>query len=204
MGKPITIRFKDSNGKLIEGISENITRYSCIDLKIEARDAEGNLTAVREGPANMTLKQFAQLCQSDLLNTAESVTDVTNSSQSVTAGQALTTATTPCIVAGTNASSATFTDYKLGNIAGTAGYSTPGGSGNIAGTVNAVAGQSFTVTGTITNTSGSSITYAEVGIAVSATISAATHSFLICHDNFTGVVVSNNGTLAVTYTLSFS
>ncbi len=50
--------------------------------------------------------------------------------------------------------------------------------------------------GTITNTSGASIAYSEVGI----TVTAATFVFLIAHDVFTALNVSKNGTLQVTYT----
>jgi hypothetical protein len=59
------------------------------------------------------------------------------------------------------------------------------------------------VTGTITNSSGSDITYKEIGL----TIVMQTWIFLITHDTINagaGYLVSNGGTLAVTETFTFS
>jgi hypothetical protein len=190
IGSPVIIGFKDVNGNWIEGKSESITRHATLFLRVEAKDEFGNLTAVREGPSNMTLKQFAQFVQANILNSAQTVTDTSNTARSVSANSASTAIN---IVAGTSTTAATFTDFKLGTQQG-------GSSGSQAATVNAISGQSFTVTATITNTSGGSVNYAEVGIQNTA----ATFTFQLCHDVFTAVTVSNNGTLAVTYTISFS
>ena len=186
----IMTQFKDASGKYISGVSEPIPRHFSVYLKVEAFDEHGYRTAVREGPSNMTLKQFAQFVQANILNTAETITDTGGTGRSISAN---TSSATINIVAGTNTTAATFTDNKLGS-------QSAGSSGSQAATVNAISGQSFTVTATITNSSGLSINYAEVGIQNTA----ATFVFQLCHDVFTAVTVSNNGTLAVTYTISFS
>jgi hypothetical protein len=80
-----------------------------------------------------------------------------------------------------------------------------GASSTCAGTLGTIseasgAAGNFTVTGTITNSSGSTITYSELGLMMTN----GANVFLLTHDVFTGVPVSTTGTLAVTYTITNS
>ena len=163
-------------------------------LQLVAKDKDGNITGTYCNDDDLFTKQFAQITQLNILDTAESVTDITNTARSLTVNSA---STAPTIVAGTGTTAAAVTDYVLQT-------PTAGSSGSASATINAYSGSgtsgNYTVTATITNSSGSTITYSEVGIEV--TIS--TYTFLITHDVFTGLAVSNSGTLAVTYTLTFS
>ena len=68
-------------------------------------------------------------------------------------------------------------------------------------------GYTFTVTATITNSSGGNLLYKEIGLAVTVTHSASPYYFLLCHDQVnsgSGYTVSNSGTLSVTYTGTFT
>lgn len=156
-------------------------------LRIEARDKDGNLTGVIERDALAT-KQFAQLVQLNILDTAETITDTTGTGNALTVNNA---ATAPTIAAGTGTTAATVTDHVLQTQTET-----------VAGTINAYSGSgasgTFTVTGTIT--AGANRAYAEVGLLV--TVGAKT--YLICHDSFSVLNVSTSGTLQVSYTLTFS
>ena len=73
-----------------------------------------------------------------------------------------------------------------------------------AATVNTtLSSNTFTITATITNGGTANITYKEVGLANTI----ATFQFLLAHDQVnggTGYVVSASGTLAVTYTGTFT
>lgn len=127
----------------------------------------------------------------------QTVTDTTNTGRSVAAAY---TPSTFQIVAGTGTTAAATLDYVLqSQSASTSGY--------VTAAINAYADSgttgNFTVTGTITNGSGGTITYGEIGIYL--TISS--HVFMVCHDiinGATGFPVSNTGTLAVTYTITNS
>jgi hypothetical protein len=158
-----------------------------IGLKIEHRDADGNLVEVIERDALAT-KQFAQLVQLNILDTAETVTDTTGTGDALSVNSA---ATAPTILAGTGTTAATVTDNAMQTQ-----------TESVAATINAYSGSgssgSFTVIGTVT--AGAARAYAEVGLQVTV----ATKTFLICHDSFSVLNVSNGGTLAVTYTLTFS
>ena len=178
---------KDSIDNLMKPIMKT-------SVSVVARDKDGNIIGNYYKEDDLETKQFAQIVQNNIFDTAESVTDITNTARSLTVNSA---STAPTIVAGTGTTAAAVTDYVL---------QTPvsGSSGSIAATINAYSGSgtsgSFTITGTITNTSGATINYSEVGLEV--TIS--TYVFLITHDVFTALGVSNSGTLAITYTLTFS
>ncbi len=165
-----------------------------ICARVEARDPYGVLTGVYKNEYDLGTKQFAQLVQTNILDTAQTITNTSGTGESIAVNSA---STSPTILAGTGTTAAAVTDYALQT-------PTSGSSGSIAATINAYSGSgtsgNFTVTGTITNTSGSTITYSEVGIEVTV----STYTFLITHDVFTGLSVSNNGTLAVTYTITFT
>jgi hypothetical protein len=91
-----------------------------------------------------------------------------------------------------------FTDYQiqspLTNV-GTTAY--------VTATVAVISGSGYQITGTFTNTSGGTLTYGNVGIEI--TLNG--HTYLITHDQvsgLTGYIVSNLGTVVVTYTITFS
>ena len=159
------------------------------NLKIVGYDEFGKVIYEFE-QQDLGTKQFAQLCQLNILDTAETITDTSNTGRALTVNNA---AIVPTIIAGTGTTTPTVLDYNLTT-------PTAGASGTVAATINAYSGSgasgNFTVTGTITNSSGSSITYAEVGI----TVTVATYVFLITHDTFTGVAIPNTGLLGITYT----
>ena len=159
-----------------------------VRVKLVARDKDGRVTGVRYH--DMAVTGIAQFIQANLYATAESIKDTGNSTRAIAAN---TSTGTVQIVAGTGTSGPTFADIALGSqTAGTSGY--------IAATVNALSGSSFTLTGTITNTSGGTVNYSEIGI----TIVAGGWTFLLAHDVFTALPVSQNGTLGTTYTHSFT
>jgi hypothetical protein len=157
-------------------------------LRVEAREADGTLVGVVERDA-LTCINFAKLCQQNLLaglgGAAQNLTDTGGTTtRSVAVNSAVTA---PLINAGTTGTAAAFADTKLGTETET-----------VAATVNALSSNTFTVTGTIT--AGSARSYQEVGIRVTC----ATFLFQICHDTFSALSVSSGGTLAVTYTFSFT
>ena len=170
-----------------------------LKVKVVARDADGTIVGQTEMD-DLSTKALAQLIQNNILDSAQTITDTTDTARSLTVNSA---ATVPMIVAGTGSTAAAFTDYALTAIATGGTYGGSNSSGNQAATVNAISSNTFTVTGTITNSSGSAITYAEVGMACTV----STYTFLLAHDipnGSTGYTVSNGGTLAVTYTATFT
>lgn len=158
-----------------------------IGVKLQSFDAEGNLLDER-CMDDLATKQFAQLVQALIFNSTQTIADTSNATHSV-ANASATTA--PTILAGTTGTAATVTDFALGAQTET-----------VAGTVNAYSGSgssgSFTITGTITATADRA--YQEVGLRVTN----GGNTYLVCHDTFSTLNVSNTGTLAVTYTLTFS
>jgi hypothetical protein len=173
-----------------------------IELHIEARDVAGNLIGPPQvKDADLATKQFAQLIQSNILGTAETIT---NTSGVGVAVSAFTTLANNLIIAGSGIAppaTPSVTDFYL------AGPVTAGGgsSGQAPATVgtwgNTVPSSGvFQVTGTVTNNQGSNQPYSEVGIQVNRSVSPF-DPFLLTHDNFSGVIVSPSGTLAVTYNI---
>ncbi len=155
---------------------------------------------IGESFGNCSCKAYAQLIQANLHATAETIADVGNSARSISANSA---STAVYVVAGTTAANpAAFTDYALGDGVTHTDYKSTGNYANT-GTVNAISGTAYTITSTITNGSGSSITYKECGLATTV----ATWQFLHAHDQVngtTGYTVSASGTLQVTYTSTFT
>ncbi len=142
---------------------------------------------------------LASLVQNNILYTVPTdFKDTGNTARTTTRNSACTA---PLINAGTGASAPAVTDYCMETW-------TDDASHRIAATVNAISGWSgasgtFTVTGSITNGSAGDITYKEVGI----TVVMQTWTFLITHDTVnagSGYLVSIGGTLAVTYTFTYS
>jgi len=158
-----------------------------IGVKLVARDKDGNITGERCFD-DLATKQLAQFVQALILASTQTISDTTGTGRSVTNATATSAVT---ILAGTGTTAAAYNDTALQTQTET-----------VSGTVNAYSGSgtsgSFTVTGTITATADRA--YAEVGLR----ITCGGNTFLLCHDVFSVLNVSNTGTLAVTYTLTFS
>ncbi len=154
---------------------------------------KGGFVGITDKWDDISVTALAGLILNNILNTAQSVKDTTNTARALSANSAASALT---IIAGSGTTTPAFTDYSL-----TTAIS--GSSGTVSGTANAISGTSFTVTGTLTNSSGGDLTYAEIGI----TVTVATYVFLLTHDltnGSTGYVISNGGTGATTITFSFS
>jgi len=192
--EPVRVRFKNKKGRWIEGISEPQIdqNHFRIWLNVKAYDPQGNLTGERDGPANLLTNQFAAFVQQQILNTdcANNPKDTSNTSRNTSTGTATSSLTGR---AGTNATTAAVTDYALGTETETQASVTV----NANPTTGTTSG-TFTVTFTITASADRA--YTEVGL----TIVKETWTFLLCHDVFTALNVSNTGTLAVTYTFTNS
>jgi hypothetical protein len=145
------------------------------------------LVSSYQNDADLTTAQFAQFVMCNILASAQTIKaeDATTASYG---GATPATITAPTIEAGTSGTAAATADYVLGTATGE----------TVAATVNAYSAGSFTLTGTITATANRA--YQEVGLR----ITTGGKNFLICHDTFTTQNVSNTGTLAVTYTMTFT
>jgi hypothetical protein len=203
---PATVRFRDvKTGHWMEGRSEPKIdpNHFRIDLQVRAYDpchhkahwgkacgCKKKLVGLREGPANLCTNVFANLVRVGLMGTTTTVTDVGGTGRSVDktmnggvnsmlgcAGTGVTAAT----VADTNMQTQTETQASV--------------------TVNTVSGAgatgTFTVAFTITATADRA--YTEVGLK-NVTTTSPFWSFLLTHDSFSVLNVSNLGTLATTYT----
>jgi hypothetical protein len=142
---------------------------------------------------------FMQLVMTNILaGGSQSIKDTGGTSRTIANNSAASALT---IVAGSGTTTPTVADYALASpIAGASGYTTSVTVGSLS---ESGSSGSCTVTGTISNTSGGNLTYGEIGLEVTV----STYVFLICHDltnGASGYVVSNNGTLACTYTISNS
>ena len=192
--EPVRVRFKNKHGEWIEGISEPQIdqNHFRIHLKVEAFDPDGNLTGMREGPANLCVNGFAAFVQANILNNAptNNIKDTGGTLRAIAANSAQSALTGR---AGTNATAAAVTDNALGTETETQATVTV----NANPTTGTTSG-TFTVTYTIT--AGADRAYTEVGLSVTN----ATHVMLLTHDVFTALNVSNTGTLAVTYTFTNS
>lgn len=143
---------------------------------------------------DLETQQFAQFVLCNIFGVAQTIKNTSGTGESISA---FTSTGTYNIVAGTGTSAVSVTDTNLQ-------AQSSGSSGSATATIGSYSGSgssgTFTITATITNSSGSSITYGEVGIE----LTASTYVFLLTHDLLSPTVpVSNTGTLAVTYTLTF-
>ena len=165
---------------------------------------EGGIIGVYDNPADISVKALAQLMQVNILAlSGQSITNVSNSSQAISVADV---PSAPFIVAGLTGTAATFADYALGDGTSNTNYHANSSYAQAA-TVNAIASNTFTVTATITNSSGGNLLYKEIGLAVTVTHTASPYYFLLCHDQVnsgSGYTVSNSGTLSVTYTGTFT
>lgn len=154
-------------------------------------DCKGGIIGTITKDFDQSVIAFAQLLRTNIFAASDTIVDLTNTSRAINANQANTS---PTIVAGTSGTAPAFSDYKLGT-------ATSGSSGFIAGTVNTMASNTFTITGTVANSSGSTITYAELGL----TVVNSTWTFLVAHDTInsgSGFPVSTGGNLQSTYTVT--
>ncbi len=188
----------EQEGKVIEALPKEalIGGQSGVHLLVIARDADGNETGRYQDAADLMTQQWAQFAYTQVFGTSGSIITITGATVSVPVWSTLTALT---ICAGTGTNAAQVSDTKMQTLSGTLAGTCPGTLSAFPPTQSGTSG-SFTVTGTITNTSGSSITYSEIGLQM--TLGA--NSYLLTHDVFTGVVVSYTGTLSISYTVTNS
>ena len=179
---------------------EKLADGSWID---EYHDCAGGIVGYQDSD-DLSCNALAQLIQINIMAlAAQTVLTVSNSAQAVSVGDI---PSAPVVVAGVHATPAVaFTDYALADGTTNTDYHTASAYCHAA-TINAIASNTFTVTGTIQNAS-TAKTYTEVGIAVTLTHSASPYYFLLTHDQVnsgTGYLVSATGTLAITGTGTFT
>jgi hypothetical protein len=121
---------------------------------------------------------------------AAAMLDTGGTARTVAAGSA---GTVPQIAFGIGVTAAAFADNKIQTTAGAA-------SDIIAAIVNALSGNTFTVTATWTNTTAGVIAITELAMY----ITIATFVFALTHDVFAGQNVSPSGTAAATLTFTFT
>lgn len=159
-----------------------------ISIKLDVRgySPEGLQTAHECKEYDLATKQLAQMIMALILGNTQTISDTSGSGHSI-ANNTATSAVT--VLTGTAGTAATVLDTALGTQTETG-----------TGTVNAYSGSgssgAFTVTSTITATADRA--YQEVGLR----ITVGGNTYLLCHDTYTTVNVSNTGTLAVTYTIT--
>jgi hypothetical protein len=158
------------------------------------------ISAHRIDEDDLQTAQWAQLGITNLLaGGSQTVKDTSGNTHTVTNNSAVSA---PTIVAGTGTTAATVADNALGTpVSGSSGDTT---SVTVGSLTESGSSGSYTITGTITNSTAAVINYGEVGV----TITVATYVYLILHDAPINTStpyyypVSPNGTLAVTYTVS--
>lgn len=159
------------------------------DVCGEARELVGE----RTGLCNLLTNVYARLVQAGLLGTTTSITDTGGTSRSVTnALNGGIVAASTALCAGTGVTGATVADTNMQTQTETVANPT----------VNAVSGTTtqgtFTIVGTITATGDRSFT--ESGIKITTTTNS--WQFLLAHDSFAALSVSNTGTLSLTYQIT--
>jgi hypothetical protein len=182
------------------------------ELEIVVRDAEGNVVETRRKPDDLFTVAFVNIFAAALANVATSTTDQSGTSRAmgtlpllVGNAQSGSWPSGLCIYFGTGTTPAAFTDHAIET---SAGGTNP--VGIAAPTTPVSSSNSFTYAATWTNSTGSSVTVAEVATYfVSTDVSgylfgANSWAFCITHDTFTGVAVPNSGTATATYTWMFS
>jgi hypothetical protein len=178
--------------------------HKTLSLRDPNYSCKGGLVAIEDSD-DISVKALAQLIQINILAlSGQSVTTVSNSAQAISVGDV---PSAPVVVAGTTGTAPAFSNYALGDGTTNTDYHTTGSSYCDVGTVNAITSNTFTVTGTITNGSVGDILYKEIGLAVTVTHSASPYYFLLAHDYLnsgSGYTVSAGGTLAITYTATFT
>jgi len=203
--EPARVMFRDQHGHWIEGVSEpkidpnhfrvwlTVRAYApCKRHAPHPCHCRKRLTGLREGPANLLTNQFAGFVRAGIFGTTTTVTDTGTTGRSITnALNGGVNAASTLITSGTGAAAATVADIAMQTATETV----------VAGAPSAITGSgatgSFTIAGTITATAARA--YTECGIQITTTTN--TWNFLVAHDTYTTLNVSNTGTLAVTYTI---
>jgi hypothetical protein len=156
---------------------------------------EKPLIGISDNENDIAVEAFANWVQVNILNSTVSnpFKDTGGTNRSPSANTAVTAVN---IRAGSGVSAPLFADFAIESpLAGGSGFNTA--------TINAIGAGNFTVTSTITNSSGGNLTYGNVGIEITANAFV----YLLTHDQTNagvGYLVSNLGTVAVTYTITFS
>jgi hypothetical protein len=164
---------------------------SCPDKKV-VRLPNGQ-PAVHDNEVDLGTTVLLGIFSCNVIGTGQTVNDTTATGRALAANSAVSAAS---VVAGTGSTPAAVGDTNLqAQSASTSGVQ--------AITSCVVSGSTITIVGTITNGSGSTIAYDEVGLIVTV----GGHTFLLAHDApLTGgpFNVSNGGTLQITYTGTIS
>lgn len=171
-----------------------------VKLELLLRDAKGKVCGGGILEYDLTVLQSAQFFVSNQLGVASGLSfkDTSGTSHAQTA-QVLSG--TPQIEFGTGSTSATWSDFAIQTAAG--------GTNPVTGTVSAITpggtSGTFTVTGTWTNSTGSSVTISELALYVTTTAGMASNStFALTHDVFSGQAVPNGGQASATLTYTWS
>ena len=169
--------------------TQNVGGGLRVSARLDVLDGRGRLVSSVWRPYDMTLKQCAQIFQLNVAGIAGplTVTDTSNTGRSVSAGSSITATQ---IAFGTGTTPAAFTDYTI---------QTQVASGSpVTATVNGLSSNTFTITASWSNSTGSSVTVSE--LACYLTIGG--HTFAITHDVFTGQAVANgqSGLATLTFT----
>ena len=147
--------------------------------------------------ADITVFQLSQFMQASWLAVfAASITATDGSSQAINSA---ITANTPKIEFGTGSGSAAYTDTAI--------FTAAGGTNPVTASSTAASSgaNTWTVTATWNNTTGSSVTITELALYVTSTAGVTTNkTYCLTHDTFTGQVVSNGGSAAATLTFTMS
>jgi hypothetical protein len=210
MVAPALLGFKDPQGHWILGQTEPKIdpNHFRVELHVRAyapcRDRAHHgtacsctkeLTGIREGPTNLLTNVFGNLVKAGILGTTTSITDTGTTARSVTNTMSGgINAAQNLICAGTGVTTATVADINLQTQTEQV----------VAGAPSAISGAgatgTFTLAGTVVATADRA--YTECGIKVTTTTNSWV--FLIAHDSFSALNVSNTGTLAVTYSFNNS
>jgi hypothetical protein len=193
----------EEEGKVIEALPQEALKGGLGGVKVLVigRDADGTETGRYQSDADLITQQWVQFLYTNFFYTTAGLNVVTITGATVTGTTfgVFGTLSALTIAAGIGTNAAQVNDNKLQTISGTL-------AGTCPGTISAWAGQSgvtgsFTITGTITNTSGSTINYSEIGLMAN---DKSANTYLLTHDVFTAVPVSYTGTLTITYTITNS
>src|SRR5271169_3162503 len=119
---------------------------------------------------DMAIRAMAWGMQLNLFKTNETMQDVTGASNPETANTAITAVN---IHAGSGVTAPSFTDFQIETP-----LSNTGTTAFVTAVMHAISGAAFTVTGTLTNSTGSTITYGNLGLEITLN----SHTYLVTHD----------------------
>ena len=170
-----------------------------VGLKLETfsgPDRTGERLSVLNIP-DITVFQLSQFIQSSFLAVfASSLKETGGTTQ---ADNSALAANTPQIAFGTGTTAAAYADYAI---------QTQVSSGSPVSASSSAASSganTWTITATWNNTTGSSATVSELALYVTSTAGVTTNkTYALTHDEFTGTAVSNGGSGAATLTFTMS